>query len=112
MTVKWCAPASINGCPVYKYQLFRDTGANDAITVQEGGDIEPLNDSKVQILREYCKLVDKNIIASTKNEIDQQTFMDNCLANANQLTEWIANVGGVAKSAISLSGSGFKKVDN
>jgi hypothetical protein len=78
----------------------------------KGGDIESLKDSKVQILREYCKLVDKNIIASTRNEIDESTFTSNCMANASQLVEWIANVGGVAKSAITSNGTGFKKVDN
>ena len=41
LTLKWAAPRVSNGCPVYKYQLFRDTGAGDAVTVQEGGDIEP-----------------------------------------------------------------------
>jgi hypothetical protein len=41
LTVKWCAPRALNGCPLYKYQLFRDTGAGDAIATQEGGDILP-----------------------------------------------------------------------
>jgi hypothetical protein len=41
LTVKWAAPRVSNGCPIVKYELFRDTGVGDAIVEQEGGDLEP-----------------------------------------------------------------------
>jgi hypothetical protein len=41
LSVEWAAPNATNGCPIDKYQLFRDTGSGDAITTQVGGDLEP-----------------------------------------------------------------------
>lgn len=41
LTIEWGAPRVVNGCPITKYQLFRDTGANDDISVQVGVDLEP-----------------------------------------------------------------------
>jgi hypothetical protein len=41
LTISWRAPNASNGCPITKYQLFRDTGSADAISVQVGGDLEP-----------------------------------------------------------------------
>lgn len=79
---------------------------------KKGGDTQAIEDQKVAILREYCKLVDSNIIKSTREDLSQEQFIKNCMANASQLVEWIANVGGVAKSAITSNGMGFKKVDN
>ena len=39
LSVEWAAPNATNGCPIDKYQLFRDTGSADAITTQVGGDL-------------------------------------------------------------------------
>ena len=41
LTIEWETPRVVNGCPINKYQLFRDTGADDAISVQVGADLEP-----------------------------------------------------------------------
>jgi hypothetical protein len=41
LSIEWAAPNITNGCPIDKYQLFRDTGSTDAITTQVGGDLEP-----------------------------------------------------------------------
>ncbi len=41
LTVEWQAPRNSNGCPITKYQLFRDTGNDDSPTVQVGADLEP-----------------------------------------------------------------------
>ena len=41
LTVQWIPPREVYGCPISKYELFRDTGSDDAVSVQVGGDIEP-----------------------------------------------------------------------
>lgn len=47
LTIEWQAPKLTNGCPINKYQLFRDTGNDDAITFQVDNDIESQILSKV-----------------------------------------------------------------
>jgi len=39
LTINWSPPVELNGCPISYYEVYRDTGANDAITVQVGGQI-------------------------------------------------------------------------
>ena len=41
LTINWQAPKAVNGCPIIKYQLFRDAGTGGDINVAVGGDIEP-----------------------------------------------------------------------
>jgi hypothetical protein len=40
LSINWTAPLEVHSCPLYKYELFIDTGAGDAITNQVGGDLE------------------------------------------------------------------------
>ena len=77
-----------------------------------GVDTEALDESKVEILREYCKLVDAAMIELHQEKITKEDFMLKCIENTQQLTSWIAEACGVSRSAISQSsGIGFKKVD-
>jgi hypothetical protein len=32
LSINWTAPLEVHSCPLYKYELFIDTGADDAIT--------------------------------------------------------------------------------
>lgn len=41
LSVNWTAPTEVHSCPLYRYELFIDTGAGDAITNQVGGALEP-----------------------------------------------------------------------
>jgi hypothetical protein len=41
LSINWTAPAEVHSCPLYKYELFRDTGAGDTISVLVEGDLEP-----------------------------------------------------------------------
>lgn len=43
LTVSWSSPNLTNGCPIYKYQLFRDAGdtPDAAVSTQVGTDLGP-----------------------------------------------------------------------